>query len=215
MTWTFDSTLTGPIRTLIRNAVIARLAPLQAPIGYLEATIPLGFQVRDHQEDTLDLLYAELGGRTPAIAVAILDQDGESAGAIYRGRGTYDVELYVVSSHRRGLTEGRTMADAAAAASNTRDPGIDTTLELVWMLLEQQDLGLGTQVQVPRFKREHLIIASDELTVWRQHYAVIATRDVNPNRDLTQMVVEFVSTLKTAGELAAGTVGITLENDTD
>jgi hypothetical protein len=118
----------------------------------------------------IDLLWEELGGRTPAIAVAVLDEDFESAGAHDRSRGTLDVELYFVSSHRRELTEGRTVMDAGAAASNARDPGFDAALELAWQFLFAADLGLGTQVQPLKLRREHLVIANNELSLWRQHW---------------------------------------------
>ena len=72
MTWTYDSGLPSPMRTLVRNAVIAKLAPLtRAGGGWLEAVIPIGFSIKGpHDELGIDLLWQELGGRTPALAVA-------------------------------------------------------------------------------------------------------------------------------------------------
>jgi hypothetical protein len=67
MTWTYDSGLPSPIRTLIRNAVIAKLHPLtRAGGGWLEAVIPIGFLIKGpHDELGIDLLWQELGGRAP------------------------------------------------------------------------------------------------------------------------------------------------------
>jgi hypothetical protein len=120
-TWIYDSGLSSPMRTLIRNAVIAKLQPLtRAGGGWLEAVIPIGFSIKGpHDELCIDLLWQELGGRTPAIAVATTSLKPDDGGAPDTSRGHLTFELYLVSSHRCGLTDGRTAGDIAAATSNT------------------------------------------------------------------------------------------------
>jgi hypothetical protein len=149
MTWTYDSGLPTPTRTLVRNALIAKLQPLtRAGGGWLEAVIPIGFSIKGpHDELGIDLLWQELGGRTPAIAVATTSLKPDDGGAPDTSRGHLTFELYLVSSHRRGLTDGRTAGDAAAAASSAADPGLDAALELAWMYLLGIDLGIGPRSQ--------------------------------------------------------------------
>src|SRR4051812_8238719 len=117
MTWAFDSGLRSPMRTLVRIAVIAKLQPLtRAGGGWLEAVIPIGFS-GPHDELGIDLLWQELGGRAPAIAVATPSLKPDDGGAPDTSRGQLTFELSLVSSHRRGLTNGRTAGDVAAATN--------------------------------------------------------------------------------------------------
>jgi len=192
---TYDSGLAGPIRTLVRNAVVAKLAPLGvAHSGFLEAIVPIGFEVRGHDDHSIDLLWNELNGKIPAVGVAALGMAFHASGAPDRSRAELAVEVYVVSSHRRGVTEGRTSSDAAAA-DLTQDPGIDVTLELIWQLLFNADLGIGARANPMKLTREVEIIADNDRTIWAQHWECLVTRDVNKNRDVTQLLTQMVSTL--------------------
>ena len=85
----YDSGLPSPMRTLVRNAVIPKLQPLtRAGGGWLEAVIPIGFSIRGpHDELGIDLLWNELGGRTPAIAVATTSLKPDDGGAPDTSRG--------------------------------------------------------------------------------------------------------------------------------
>ena len=139
MSWAYDSKLPTPQRTRISDAFITKLAPLGvANGGYLEAIIPIGFGIKDRNDDLgVDLPWQELNGRTPAIAVYVGKLTGIDGGSAERSHGPQQVELYIVSSHRRGLTEGRTEGDAAAAQSNANDPGLNATLELARNLIDE------------------------------------------------------------------------------
>jgi hypothetical protein len=202
MTWKYDSGLPSPVRTLVRNAVIAKLQPLtRAGGGWLEAVIPIGFSIKGpHDELGIDLLWNELGGRTPAIAVATTSLKPDDTGAPDTSRGRLTIELYLVSSHRRGLTDGRTAGDVAAATSNAADPGLDATLELAWMYLLGVDLGIGPQVADPRFVEEDEVVADNEKTIWQQTWRVWLTRDVDKLRASVQKLIGLRTTLTRTGD---------------
>ena len=202
MTWSYDSKLPSPVRTLIRNAVIAKLAPLTvAGGGWLEAVIPIGFSIKGpHDEVAIDNLWNELNGRTPAIAVATTKLTTEDGGAPDQSIATLLVELYFLSSHRRGLTEGRTEGDVAATASNRNDPGLDAALELAWMYLLGVNLGLGTGVKDPRFVEEDEIISEDDKTIWQQTWRVKLSRNVNQLRASVQKLTGITTTLRPTGD---------------
>lgn len=200
--WTFDSGLLLPLRTAVRNALVDRLAPLTiAGGGWLQAVIPTGFTIRDRNDDLgIDNLYAQLNGRTPAIAVATAKLAGAPAGARDRTSGALTVDLYFLSQHRRDLTDGRTAGDAAAALSRTNDPGLDAALELAWMYLLDVDLGVGDGVKTPTFLEEDEIIADNDKTLWYQTWQVLVERDVNKLRASVQKLTQLHTTLKPVGD---------------
>ena len=105
-----------------------------------------------------------------------------------------------MSSHRRGLTDGRTAGDVAAAASNAADPGLDAALELAWMYLLGVDLGVGSEVADPRFVEEDEIIADTDKTIWQQTWRVWLTRDVDQLRASVQKLTGLRTTLKPTGD---------------
>jgi hypothetical protein len=194
---TYDSGLAAPIRTLVRDNVVRLLAPLGVPAGgFLEAIIPIGFDVDRTDEAAIDLLWQELRGKAPAIAVAVLGGVYEPAGAPTRWRETLTIDVYVLSSHRRGTTEGRIEGDNIAAADLAADPGIDVCLELAWQLLCNADLGIGPHAPPLVPHRQDPLVAEDDKTIWRQTYSCKVTRDVNPNRNVTQLITKLMTTLK-------------------
>ncbi len=205
MSWVYDSGLAAPIRTLVRNAVIAKLAPLTiAGGGWLEAVIPIGFSIKGPGDELgIELLEQELNGRVTAIAVSTSKCSLEITGDATRARGRLAVDLYVISSHRRGVTEGRVSQDVVSLANNARDPGLDAALELAWMFLQDVDLGLGGQVQGLRMSEEEELIASEDVTIWQQSWQVWIQRDVNQLRASTQKLIRLHTTLVPAGNQPA------------
>jgi hypothetical protein len=200
--WAFDSGLSGPMRTVVRNAFIARLAPMTvAGGGWLSRIVPIGYTIKDRNDDLgIDNLYATLNGQTPAIAVATAKLVDDPAGAADRDRGRLTVDLYFMSQHRRDLTEGRTSPDAASTASRAADPGLDAALELAWMYLLGGDLGVGPQIGLPRFLEEDEIIADNDKTIWYQTWQVIVTRDANQLRNAVTKLTQMHATLKPTGD---------------
>lgn len=196
MTWTFDSGLLVPIRTTVQTAVVAKLAPLLQPVGFLETVIGIGFPIKGSNDlEGMDMLWSELGGRTPAIAVFVGDCKDEPAGAPGRSVGRMDVEVYYCSGHRRGKTEGRATTDAAGAASNRNDPGLHAALELGWMFLFNAVLAPKRVQPLVRHTEEHLITSS-EASLWVQRYTTQVTLDVNTNRGIVQQLTQLHTTLR-------------------
>jgi len=208
MTWVFDSKLPKPVRTLIENAIIAKLARYTVPSGgWLEALISIGFSIKGPNDDLgIDNLWQELNGRTPAVAVTTTKLSGSDGGAQGLSDGHLTVELYFVSSHRRGLTDGRTASDIASDISDANDPGLHAALELVWMQLLGADLGIGPQVADLRFLEEDEIISDNEKTIWQQTWRVRVDRDVNLLRDSVQKLTGLAANAKAPGELAGVSV---------
>jgi hypothetical protein len=197
-TWAYDSGLQSPILTLIETAVVAKLAPLTvAGGGWLPAVIPIGFVIDGkHDEYGIDLLWSELNGRTPAIAVVAGKCQCDPTGAPESSRWRQQIDLYFVSHHRRGLTEGRITGDVAAAASKAADPGLHAALELAWMFLLDADLGLGSSVQSLRLLEQDQLVADHEKSIWQQTWQVLIGRDVNKLRASVQKLTQLAATLK-------------------
>lgn len=202
MSWVYDSGLSAPVRTLIRNAVVTKLAPLtRAGGGWLETVIPIGYTVKGPSDEAgIDQLYSDLNGRTTAIAVSTAKSVHDLNGTPDRAKARLQIDLYLLSSHRRGLTEGRTAPDVASAGSNARDPGLDAALELAWMFLQDVDLGLGPQVRGLRMLEEEELAFDNEKTIWQQSWQVWVERDVNKLRASVQKLVQLHSTLKPVGD---------------
>jgi hypothetical protein len=202
--FTFDSGLGAPIRTLVRNAVLNLLSGLVAPAGFFEALIPIGFYIEGPNDDHgIDLLMNELRGKANGVAVACGEMALSPAGGPERSRGEIDIEIYVYSTHRTGMTIGRTSGDAAAGASVAADQGLDAATELVWQALFNTPLGIGKHVQTPIQRRERQIIANNEMTIWHQQWQVTVTRDVNHQRAVVQKVVDAKTTQHLQGTEAS------------
>jgi hypothetical protein len=201
MSRTYDTGLTSPQRTLIQNKIIELLQPLKLLTlggtdakGVCQAIVPLAFRVRAEDIDTISLLETKLGSKSPAIAVAVLDLDGEQAGGVGRATAELAVELYFLTSHRRDVTEGRATGDAISTADDTADPGIYALLELAWMYLFDSPLGIPT-VHEMKLRHEREVITTERQTLWRQTWHVMVGRDKNMYRGLVQQLTRAVTTL--------------------
>lgn len=202
MPHTFDTGHTSPQRKLIVDKMIAALSPLLVPtlpggsaIGFLEAIIPISYRVDRTDDDyAIDVLLRDLAGRSPAVAIAPLDLVSKQAGGPGRAIAELEIEVYVVSSHERDLTEGRAASDAIAAADITADPGIWAVLELVWMYLFDIKMGIAT-VHELKLEREAEIICNETLTIWKMEWSIQVGRDANLYRGLSQLFTNAKTTL--------------------
>ncbi len=190
---TYDTGHTSPQRKLIVDKIIEALAPLKLPglggasNGFLEALIPIGYRVDRSDDDfAIDLLWRDVGQKSPAIAVAPLDLLSTQAGGPGRARAELEVEIYIVSAHRRDVTEGRMSGDAISAADDTADPGIWAILELVWMYLFDIKMNLST-VHELKLEREAPLIMDEKKAIWRQQWSIVVGRDANVYRGLSQL----------------------------
>lgn len=210
MAWIFDSGLQRPTRTLVRQAVLAKLQPLLKPTGFCSAIIEVGFPIVNAHDDLgIDLLEKELINRTPAIAVATCDCHDSPAGAPDRSLGKLEVELYFFSTHRRGTTQGRTTGDAVAAARDNADPGLDVMMQLAWQLLFDAPMVLDdarprSQQRAQPMKRssEQHVITTEQHTIWKQTWSTQVTYDANLYRDVTQKLIEAYTTSHQANDPA-------------
>jgi hypothetical protein len=202
-----DSGLADAQRTLIANAIATKLAPLKlqtlggSSTGFLEAIEIVSFAIDGkHDDHGIDMLLELLKDRMPAVAIAPIGLRNKPAGGIGKGLAELDVDVYFVSAHRRELVEGRATMDPAAIANDARDPGIFVTVELVWALLQDQDLGLGTGIQQLKLQHETELLTSRQETVWKQEWKIAVARDVNLYRGLTEKFTTAHTTLKPTGD---------------
>lgn len=189
----FDTGLAKPQRTLIRDALIARLAPLKIAAGmYLASVVTIPRPIRGDGDD-LGLSELEKAAQATAPAVAIAIGGAKPEGGSLDGlEGFADVEIaiYVVSKHARDLNAGRLYGDAVSAASNTKDPGLFAMLEHVRERIHAQDLGVDG-VEVPRWAGEDEVLTLEGVTIWEQRYTARAAVTINPDRDATTVMTEI------------------------
>lgn len=219
MAHSFDTGLAMPQRTLIRRGVIDLLAGLKRSAGgYLHAVRPFGGIVRSFTDELgIDLLWKALSGGSPAIAVALGDRATHPTGmGGFKGAGELELFVYVYSSHPRDMLTGRHEADVVAAASNTADPGIDVIMEHVEELLVGQRVG-ATAVTSPvnevnratpsikqiQFGREEELRTEVAFTLWLQRYSVTVTRSIDKYRNVSQLLEEIRTKVRTSDDASA------------
>ena len=181
----FDTGLAQAQRTVLRNAVMNKLAPLlKVNAGYLAAIRPIARMYKGGgDEDGLALIQRALQGQAPAILVALGKRVPKAAGmpASELGLGEVDLGVYVISTHSRDMESGRLASDVVSTADLTADPGIEVMLEHVEQLLEAQDLGVDT-IYEPYLTGEDEVHTGADFTIWEQTYRVQVDRDINPSR---------------------------------
>lgn len=202
---TFDSGLSAPIRTLVRNDVIAKLGPMLRSAGaFAQAIVPYPFAMKYLGQDDyeIDLLLDIVGNMNPVYAVGVGDMPGKRAGAAGNNMGTLDVDVYCFTNHMRHLTLGRLEADPVALAVDTADPGIEVMLELARMYLTDTMPGplLGTKAKELRFVGEHHMVTLREATLWCSRYSV----EVELTSKTSRTVYEYITELKTTHKIGAG-----------
>jgi hypothetical protein len=194
----FDHGLAKPLRTLVREGVIARLARLGVAVGgYLQAIVPLGSAIRGQEDqDGLDFLRVALNGRVPAVAVSLGAQTFNPAGqGGYQYKPILDVHVYVVTNNLRSR-EARQAADVVAIADVTKDPGVDIMLEHVSELLIGHQIASsaapkGQQILELRQTREYEIFNDNSLAVWESTFTVALSREINQKRDVTTAITSL------------------------
>lgn len=205
----FDTGLAAPQLTLLQNGVVALLSPLldtADPPGYLRAVEAWGGLVRGYTDDPgIDLAWATLNGRSPAILVGLGDVVGKAAG-MGGFNFTADVELvlYHHNNHQASITRGRSQLDARGAADTTRNPGLHVMRAHALELVIGQRVGaaLATNpvgekrrstpsIKQVVFAREEELRTENTLTLWAQRFRVTMGITINPNRGVTQMLEEL------------------------
>lgn len=197
MAHSFDTALTSAQRTLVQLGAVQLLSGLlrtAAPVpGYLAAVIPWGGVIRSYTDaDGIDLLYSDLVGRAPSIAVALADRSSSSAGVGgFQFKAELDLMLYFASNHARDMTEGRFLIDAVGLAADTADPGLHIMMEHAEELIVGQRCGGSSSIKQVVPVREEELVTTAEMSLWLQHYRVTLVRTINENRSAQQLLTDL------------------------
>ncbi len=208
-----DSGLTRAQRSLIREAIVAQLAQLivatkpeanaeGAPEDkFVVAVRALPQPVRLEGDSVDEHVLDALQGGSPAICVALGNRRFESSGSDGRQwLGELDVHVYAVSSHARGMVDGRLAGDTVADGDSTKDPGLEVLCEHIFERLAGWPLTAARADEL-RAVREEFLWVGDDFTVVEILFTTRVTTNVNPNRDRT-VLVEVIETTHT--DAAAG-----------
>jgi hypothetical protein len=204
MAHTYDTGLAKAQRTLVRNAVVARLALLKRPDLYLQAVVGVPSRIQGRSdEDGIGALYEALNGAAPAAAVALGRGDTAAAGQnAAHARKTIELVVYVASNNSRGMVDGRLAGDPASAASNAADPGIETMVEHVEQLLLGFDLGIDGVEEI-RAVSEDEVVTAQNITIWEVVFSVRVDRSINHDRAVTQLLLDIETRNRVHGSAAA------------
>lgn len=226
----FDTGATVAQRTRVRNAVIAKLAPLLKtanPARYIPANgikpLPriLDGGSKEGDEGDVAMLEAFFNGASPAIGVALgrlpLEPGGMEPTSL---RGSLPISVYVGSQHGRDLVAGRLAADVVATANLTADPGLETILEHVLELLAGQDPGVAGVGELRAQLEDPSVAVFADWTIGEVRFSAELERDIKPWRGVAQLVTEVENRLsedsipdETAGLDPFVTTVATLEED--
>lgn len=194
MAHAFDTGLLIPQRQAIRDAVLARLDVLvKKPVGglYVRALKTIPGELSGGSESGLVEIAHHTQGELPAVLIALGGKTPTRIG----GDGlelevTYKLHVYVASSHQKDDVVGRLYSDSIAAGDLRADPGLFTMLEHVEELLVGQELGLDGIGALVQTDEDELALFAD-LSVWHQEYEVPATKTINPQRGITQLLLSI------------------------
>ncbi len=196
----YDTGLPMAQRTILREAIARRLQPLlKSNGGYLAAVVELPKQARNVAPDSDDesMLFKFLGGRSPAVGIALGRRSSESSGSLATEmRSTIDVHVFIISQHSRDHVDGRLAADAVAIADVTKDPGIEIMLEHVEQLLQghtprdADGSEIATLGEMRATDEDELDTFAD-ITVWEQRYEIAVERVIKPARAVTQLLLSI------------------------
>lgn len=188
----FDTGLAAPIRTLLLDGVTTLLGGLKrANGGYLANVIPYAGVVRSYLDGPgIEELYNALSGQAPSIAVTVGDTQSKPQGASeFKATEETELLLYFVSNNMRSLTLGRASIDAAGAASNLADPGLNVMLAHAKELVIGQRAGITHDaVKTIRPDREEELTTRHDLSIWMQTFRITTSLSINPNRGVTQIL---------------------------
>lgn len=194
MAHAFDTGLATPQRTLVRDGVVTALGPLLLSNGLYLRYIGIFAGTLDGGMGEREELLDQLQGQAPAVLVALGRKTYEAAGATTqrnRYRGAIAVHVHVASNHMRSR-EARQAGDVVAAASVTKDPGLDTILEHVEELLIGYQIPDGNDSVyrlVPEDEDE--VWHDNQISIWRQRYTVRVQRNINVYRDAVTLLTEI------------------------
>lgn len=178
MAHSFDTGLSAPQRTLIRDGVITLLSPLKRSAGgYLADVAEFGWVVRTYTDvHGIERLMKTIN-RAPAIAVGLGSLFGApSPRAMGAGSnsamGELEILLYCATQHARDQVVGRHKADVVALADDIADPGLDIIMEHARELMLGMYPATATSVKQIKFQSEEELVSDEPITIWLQTYRV-------------------------------------------
>jgi hypothetical protein len=126
--------------------------------------------------------------QAPGVAIVLGNSSYDPSGLSstrHRWRAEMTISLYVYSTHRRDLVDGRLDADVVSDSAVQADPG-------VWAMLEHlDDMLLGAVLDfewagsmVPQGHEE--VISDTAITMWRARYSVRIERLRDPHAGITE-----------------------------
>lgn len=191
MAHAFDSELARPQRTIVRDAVIAGLDELRrASGGYLAAVEPLAVPLVFNDGEEAWHFIDVARGRSPIVAVALGARDyGPHGTGATQWRGELEVLVYIVSSAKRSHV-ARVAGDVASDASDQAEPGLEVIAAHVFERLAGRYFDESTG-GILRPQRERLAYFGADYTVIEQTYQLELVTDVNPGRDLVQVLEDI------------------------
>lgn len=205
----FDTGLDAPQRTLIRRAIIQKLAPLLRsanPPRYLLGIKMLPRVLRGESDaEGKEMLIAAFNNVAPAVGVALGRKRHKSSGTDgVESRGELEIAVYAVSAHSRDIVIGRLESDTVAEGNLESDPGIEVMLEHIEERLLGQSLGLDTVSEL-RPTEEDEVLTLKEFSVWELKFTCEVERIINPQRDVTQLLLSIENQVKPDGITPAET----------
>lgn len=202
----FDSGMSMPVRTAVRAAAKSALAPLLKSNGrYLASLIDMPAPLRFGAPEDETVLNDLVAGNSPTVGIAIGRQNFTSVGTNGTAwRGTLTLNVYVCVRHQRSVMAALT-GDVVSAADVTKDPGGETVLEHVFERLSGLSTGINVAPTIRADSEEPAFFGVD-WQVWEQSYTVATTWQLNPNRDVVEVVGEVQVNNKLDGDGTVETV---------
>lgn len=214
MAHTFDTGATVAQRTRIRNAVIARLAPLLRTANPPRYIPPAGIKALPRvfeggvDEGDLKMLEQFLNGASPGIGVALGRMPFDEAGLEPTDlTGELDVVVYVGTQHGRDLVDGRLAADVTASAAVIANPGLETILEHVLELLAGRRLGVPGVAELRARSEDPAVAVFAEMTIGEVRFTARVEREIKPWRGVSTLVTEVENRIS-EDSIPADTAGL-------
>jgi hypothetical protein len=166
----FDGNLDKPQRTLIQEGILATLAPLKRPNGYLLDVKSTATVVHSYTDfDNIAQLLTEIN-RTPVIAVATSTRTFEITGIGGKeAQSEIEILLYFATQNTRNLYDGRMASDVAAQRSRHPDPGLHVIMQhALELLLGTYPAVTTSKIKQLRPSREEELVTDESITIWLQ-----------------------------------------------
>jgi len=208
----FDSGLHRPQRSVIRHALVERLAStptgngrpmLKANGGYLAKIGVLPRPLKGDSDDELGFVWIALQGATPSLCVALGRMDLTPIDGNESYLGELEIAIYALSKNLRAFVDGRLSPDVVAGGDAAADPGIETMLEHVREVLCGQELDvIGVHEIRPKYEDE--VVTDGDGSLWEQRFSVLVETSVNPQRANSDLVTSIEAQHELDGLDASG-----------